>query len=259
MHSFQDILSNKKPSIFKKTLLLTCVVISTLILTSCQPTPNSLTIISLVPPKDFDVVLIINDDDETKSYKTSRAWEVYNRFSFLHYAKIEIENAVLRITAHGETFEINIDTEIVDGLLKTWNYHSVVMLNIQRKSIIYGISLSRSIFLISLRVCLFIAIMGILFYLFGYLKRRSWIAFTAISLPGEIFINFAINSVGVHPDRIRDVLIIVLCFGLPLLILKLVAMCIAINEHSRWKTILYVITVNFISLVLYPLWIFHLP
>ena len=230
-----------------------CIIIFLLLtLSSCSlPLPN-LTLVSIMPPRDFDSVLIINDNIEIPSHRTVAAWETYDTFWLQNFYQltedspigIEIKTAVLRVTAHGETFYININTEVLDSRYNT------VTLSIGNKSIMQGTPLRRDIPLISLRVILLLAVASGLFYLFGYRKKRSWIALYATCLPGAILISSMIVAGTTDPYRSTFPLFL-LYFNIPVLLLTSLAMCIAVSEHNRIKTSLYVATSNIINYVLY--------
>ena len=236
----------------KKCLFACILIFLLLIASSCSLPAPYLTLISIMPPKDFDSVLIINDNIEISSHKTKVAWEVYCVFwigEFYQppdepYTGKKVETAVLRVTAHGETFDININKEIFR------NNSDTIAIDIGNKSIMYGTPPSRDLFLVSLRVVLLLAVAIGVFYLFGYRKKRSWIALFAIRLPGAFLISCMIIATNVGPYRSTFPFFLPL-FGAPILLLTLIAMCIAINEHKRTKTALYVVTASFINYVIY--------
>jgi len=223
----------------KKIFLICLGLCFVFVLSSCTPPLPSITVITSMPPKDFDVVLIVNGETEFKVSESRVAWEVQFCFEYYgwkmeDYAKNGIEYAVLRITAHNETFEVDIDAACFD------DYHSVVTLNVKNKNITYGKPLGRSIFLVSLRSVLGLAAMGSLFYLFGYRKKRSWVSFAIINLPGEVFINILIDGTSIYREAQLWILGCALFYGIFVFAIKSIAMCIAVNEHKKLKTFLYV-------------------
>lgn len=231
-------------------------------LSSCQPPSESLTVRSVMPPSDFEIVMIINEEIEITGHKSRSLWEVNYYFEYEWSLPwddeaggiVVIETVELRVTAWGETFKINTGARILD------DFHSIVKLDIRNRAIEPGTSLSRSIFLVSLRLCLILAVAGALFYLFRYREKRSWIAFAIISLPGEFFINIFIDGANLYvPMGGLIVLLMILFLCGVNFILKLIAMCIAINEHRRLRTILYILTAHAVISVLYILLIAFLP
>ena len=117
-----------------KKWFFACIVICLVFLfSSCSGPMPHLTVISTISPSDFDSVLIINDSIEITSRRSSVAWETYDVFELSElykpldesYIGIGIETALLRVTAHSETFSINIDTEIFN------NHYNTIILNIR--------------------------------------------------------------------------------------------------------------------------------
>jgi hypothetical protein len=219
-----------------------------------------------MPPEDLHIVLIINDGIEIEGERFSAAWEVQYMFRDFYWHwdgdmvnELNIENAILRVTANGETFELNIDTEFLND---DSNNHSFIMLNVKDKTIAYRIALSRAIFLISLRVSFLLIVAGFLFYLFGYRKNRSWIVFAVISLPVEVVINILLNGTSKYYSNAVLITLLAFYFATPLFILKiiaLIAMCISINEHKKIRTVLYVSITTLINFCLLQVLALLLP
>jgi hypothetical protein len=241
-------------------------------LSSCVEAPPQLTVVSINPPGNFDAVLIINGDTEIPSRKSNAAWEAYYTFrlwghyeSFFHpnwdfgpnREHIEtyksIETAVLRVTEHGITFDIELNTEIFG------NRYSTATLNIKNRSVTDGTAYGRGIALFFIRVVPLLAVAGGLFYLFGYRKRRSWIAWGIAMLPGTIFINTLISIVGLSPWYREVVLPSILLLETPILLLKLIALCAAINELRRIRTAIYLLVSSGISIAMYVTAYMFLP
>jgi len=183
--------------------------------------------------------------------RSETVWEVWHRFEYCCcFGATNIKNATLRITADDETFEININTEVFR------DFNSIVTLDIGNRIIISGKVLSRSIFLISFRVVLLIAVAGILFCWFGYRKKSSWIAFAIISLFGELIINIFIDRYRIYPPWFFTGVF----FGWTVIfVLRAIAMRITINEYDKSKTFLYSFVSGCVNIFLIWLLITFLP
>ena len=137
--------------------------------------------------------------------------------------------------------------------------HSLVTLNHRNRTVMSGVPIARSIFLIWLRTGLLASIAGVMFYLFGYRKRRSWIAFAAACLPEIIFMNIYMNAPTPYPLWGFWTLIMIAIITVPVYVLKIIAMCIAINEQRRIKTFLYIYASEGVYGVFLLLWMLFLP
>jgi hypothetical protein len=105
--------------------------------------------------------------------------------------------------------------------------------------------LSRSILLVSMRIILTLAIEAIIFRLFGFRNKKSWIAFLIINLITQGALNIWLN--GFAP--LASYLVFTLIFGeILVFIAEIIAFSALIKEHRRWRILLYVITANLLSL-----------
>jgi len=105
--------------------------------------------------------------------------------------------------------------------------------------------LSRSILLVSLRVILTLIIEAIVFWLFVFRKKNSWLAFLIINLITQGALNIWLNS----SVPLASYLVFSLIFAeFFVFIAEIVLFLTLIKEHSRRRTVLYVIAANFLSL-----------
>lgn len=237
----------------KITLLVFITIIFVFMLSSCTMPPRPFTVISILPPRDYSCILIINGET-IQGVRSPRIWETHYRFHlpFDFYPPVGTDNqtAALRVTAHGETFDIEIDTEIFSP------FSIEVTLDTRNRTITQGVPVGRTIFLFSLRVIFFIALAGAIFYGLGYREKKSWIIFAATSLIHEILFIILTG---------RDTFLALLLrffFGTNLLLL--IAMCILVEEHRRKRNaglyaVLYALATNAVSFVWLSLWISYLP
>ena len=247
----------KKMSRAVKIALLTCAVAPLMfMLSSCTPPPESLTVIAIMPPRDFDVVLIANNQMEIRRTGRRLGWEVHHRFENCWCCDgMNARTLALRVTSRGEIFDINIDAEMLN------RHHSVIMLNHRDRTITSGIPQTRSTLLISLRIILITAVMAVIFYLFGYRKIRSWIAFTIIMLtsPWTIFINIIADGEFIFPTGIFSMVMMDWIVGSIVNMLQIAAMCIAINEkENKGMTMASVMTMHYARTFLFTLWMMFL-
>jgi hypothetical protein len=98
---------------------------------------------------------------------------------------------------------------------------------------------------VSLRIILTLIIEAIVFWLFGFRNKRSWIVFLIINLITQGALNIWLN--GAAP--LVSYLIFTLIFGEMLVfIAEIIVFLVLIKEHRPMRTLLFVITANFLSL-----------
>jgi hypothetical protein len=145
------------------------------------------------------------------------------------------------VTTGGKSFDVTID-------FPPEKYNNIYTLNLATETLTPGTSLSRNITLITLRVSLTLLIEGIVFFLFGYRTKRSWITFLAANLITQGFLNVWLSA---NPQPFNNYIIFNLIGGeILVFIIELIAFLVLVNEHPRWRTVLYVMAANFFSLLL---------
>jgi hypothetical protein len=98
---------------------------------------------------------------------------------------------------------------------------------------------------VSLRIALTLLIEGIVFWLFGFRNKRSWIVFLAINLITQGALNIWLN--GFLP--LGSYLVVSLVFGeILVFIAEIIVFLALVKEHRHRRTLLYVSTANFLSL-----------
>lgn len=109
-----------------------------------------------------------------------------------------------------------------------------------------GKQLSRSVVLVTLRIVLTLTIEAFVFYLLGYRHKKSWIAFLIINIITQGALNIWLNSF----TPIGSYIILSLIFGeVFVFIIEIIGFLIFVKEHRWIRTLLYVLTANFISLI----------
>ncbi|MEJ2740893.1 MAG: hypothetical protein P8105_13905, partial [Dehalococcoidia bacterium] len=91
-----------------------------------------------------------------------------------------------------------------------------------------------------------LAIEALVFYLFGYRKKRSWLIFLIANLLTQGALNIWLN---VTTTPLESYIIFSLITGELLVIaVELAGFLTFVKEHRRWRTALYVIVANLLSL-----------
>jgi hypothetical protein len=221
----------------KKILFLIILVIVMVCLNASLCSANSAeppSILIIVPNAPADLEISIGN---IKAGRTDKVIESY--FTF-YRSFLKSSDNTLKITTGGNSFEITLDTPLN-------SYNNVFTLDLKRQTLNPGKSLSRSITLISLRVALTLIIEGMVFFLFGFKKKKSWLIFLIINLITQGFLNFML---GQNANIMNSYLIFTLIAGeILVLIFEMIAFLFLVKEHGRLRTALYVIAANLLSLI----------
>lgn len=197
-------------------------------------------ILFIVPnaPDDMNVKLKLGDR-EYEAKVVDKIIEKYYIFysSDMMRNKPDIYNFI--VNTENESFEIE--------LAKPYKiFNNTYTLNLQDQTLTEGILLSRSIMLVAMRVVFTLIIEGVIFWIFGFRDKRSWIIFITINLITQGALNIWLNSNG----PIMSYIMLVLIFGeIFVFVVEIIVFIFFCNEHGRKKSVLYVITANLASLI----------
>jgi hypothetical protein len=197
--------------------------------------PPSLIILVNNPPKDLTIECISNDDKK-RSSSARVAWEGQYKFYFKKsYYKF-------KVTTGGESFECNLDVPLKE-------YNNVVTLDLKSQKFTLGKYPFRLVILVSLRVLLTLLIEGIIFWLFKYRQKRSWLVFFAMNLVTQGLLNIALNNANALTARYSFIFTLIIG-EIFVFSAEFIGFSIFIKEHKKSYTLNYVSTANFISLFL---------
>ena len=198
--------------------------------------PPSIVIIVPNAPKDLEIS-IGSIDTYKEAGKIDKFIETYYTF----YSRD------LKMTAD-YTFKINTgDINFDITLVKPVNYHNnIFTLDLDNQTLTPGKLLSRSVILISLRIILTLIIEAIIFWLYGFRQKKSWIAFLVINLLTQGALNIWLN--GFTP--LQSYLIFSLIFAeFFIFIAEILLFQVFINEQRKSDRVLYVLVANTLSLI----------
>lgn len=199
--------------------------------------PPSILIIVPDAPNDLEIEVLSNGK-YIKADKLDNTIEEYYTF-YLHELE-GLSKYKFKISTEESSFEIQLNRTLR-------RYSNIFTLDFKKQTLTSGKSLSRSITLVSLRITLTLIIEGLIFLLFGFRQKRSWIIFLVINLLTQGFLNIWLN--GFHP-MMTSYIFFNLIFGeLWVFLAESIGFSIFIKEHSRIRTISYVIFANFLSLI----------
>ena len=196
--------------------------------------PPSILIIVPGAPDDLEIRMgenILANRIEHKEFES-----LYTFYSY----QLKTADYVVTVTTGGKTFEIKLDAP-----LKTYN--NIYTLDLKNQKLTPGKSLSRSVSRVSIRVILTLIIEAIVFLLLGYRKKKSWLIFLIVNLLTQGILNIWLNG---YTPFVSSYLLFSLILGeLLVFIVEMIVFLVFIKEHRRWRTALFVIIANLLSLI----------
>lgn len=215
--------------------LMILILSTTALANSAQP--PSLVILVNNPPRDLSIILVSNGN-QSEARCRRVAWEGYYAF----YSKDIQTNGeyTFKVTTNGESFECTISSPLQ-------YYNNVFTLDIPNRELTPGTYPFRRVLLVSIRLLLTLLLEGIIFWLFSFKQKISWIIFLCVNLVTQGALNIWLNSGG---SLMPSYLIISLIIGeFFVFVAEMIAFPILIKEHSKIRSVIYAFIANFISLI----------
>lgn len=199
--------------------------------------PPSLVILVTNPPDDLSIVLVSNEN-QPEAIVRRVAWEGYYVF-YSRYMQAGGEYT-FKVTTNGESFNFTLG-----ALLQ--RYNNVVTLDLSNRELTPGKYPFRSVLLVSIRLLLTLLLEGIMFWLFRFRQKRSWLIFLAINLVTQGVLNIWLNSGG---SLMPIYLILSLFIGeVFVFAAEMIVFPIFIKEHKKSRILIYAFIANLISLI----------
>jgi hypothetical protein len=216
--------------------------------------PPSFTVIVSNPPEDLSLSLRLADKGKTEAIvlnKEQKAWETYYRF-FYHMSPIgndNLDGAVLIVQSNGKNFQCSLPAA-------TFNtYNNLLTLDMETENLTIGQPPLRVPLLVGMRIILTLVIEGVVFFLFGYRKKASWLAFFAINIVTQ----GALNAMLTGPS-LGSYWGLGFIFGeILVLAVELIAFICFVKEFGKGRAAVYTVAANAASLILGGLLITYLP
>jgi hypothetical protein len=197
--------------------------------------PPSILIIVPNAPDDLEISI----DPDNANIKASMRDKIIERYYVFYSADLKMaKDYYINISTGEDNFEILLEEPMK-------KYNNIYTLDLEDQTLTLGKSLSRSVLLISLRIILTLIIEAIVFWLFGFRKKNSWLAFLIINLITQGALNIWLN--GSVP--LASYLVFSLVFAeFFVFIAEIILFWALIKEHSPGRVLLYVIAANLLSL-----------
>lgn len=217
--------------------------------------PPCLTVVVVNAPDDLEISLHHTDGTEIEALRLNsfyRSWETYYRFYYDHtapYEKVGEQNIVLTAS----TAEGSFECVIAAGSLNSYN--NLFLLNPGDRTLTDGLYPGRYAIIVTIRVLTTLIMEGVIFFLFGYTEKKSWIRFLIINLITQAGVNIALA--GVSWDSY--VLLAYILVEIFVILTEMIAFPSAVREHGKLRAVVYALVANLISLYVGGLLISYMP
>lgn len=199
--------------------------------------PPSLVILVNNPPDDLSITMVSNQH-QPEAITRRVAWEGYYVF-YSNDMKVNSEYT-FKVTTGSKSFECSLDAPLNQ-------YNNVFTLDISKRALTNGTYPFRSAILVLIRLILTLLIEGIIFWLFQFRSKRSWIVFFIINIVTQGILNiWLVSGTSLMPSY----LILGLVFGeFFVFTVEMVGFNFLIKERKPSYRLLYAFMANFISLI----------
>ncbi|PHS32057.1 MAG: hypothetical protein COA82_09600 [Alkaliphilus sp.] len=218
-------------------LLIVVLMGSSLVCYGNAMEPPSIVIIVPNAPSDLEISIDANNE-YTKVYRLNRGVEAHYTFYLYDLKKTEKYSFLFKTA--DKTFEAVIDKPLE-------KYNNIFTLDLKKQTLTPGKLISRTIILVFLRVILTVIFEGLIFLLFGFRQKKSWIIFIIINLVTQGYLNIWLATSA--PFRGYGLIISMILAEAIILITELIVFLVFTKEHSRRRRALFVILANIISFI----------
>jgi hypothetical protein len=204
-------------------------------------------------PEDLTMEIEIPDleeEDYIRVQKIQKMWEQYFRI----YSHQSMENATLRVSSSEKSFTCPFPP-ISD--YNVYSYNTLMYLDFDAETLTVGQPAYREPLLIALRMSLTLIFEGLVFFLFGFRKKSSWIAFLIINLVTQGWLNISITSADIYSGGYMIIGFIL--YEALIFIAEAIALTAFVREHKWYRRLGLAFLANTVSLILGMLIISNLP
>lgn len=212
-----------------------------------------LTILVENPPAGLELSLTVESEGTQKTYPIEGErilWEGCYRFYNHLWSPWAAEDAaqptaVLEVDTGEESFSLPVEPQ---GFSFEGN---VVTLDLRNQRLLYDQPWWRQPLLVVLRVALTLALEGLIFYLWGYQEKRSWIIFLVVNLATQFGVNIAILCFLPAASRAYDAMWAkVLLYGpmeVLVILLEAIALPLLLKEQRKGTAVGCSVMANILS------------
>lgn len=226
---------NKNLAILLLTTIL-LIALSPICFANSSEPPSIIIVVPNAPPTLN--ISITTDGEELDGYMEKKFMETQFIFYSLEYkAGTEYSiNVFYRNT--NETILLGTDID---------SFYNIYELDYEDMTIEKGTSGYRVWLYTAIRIMLTLAFEAVIFFVFKFREKRSWLVFLIINLITQGVLNIWLGSFTLVNAYLILALVIVEVFVIQA---EIIGFLIFIKEHTKLKTVLYVILANIVSLFL---------
>jgi hypothetical protein len=216
-------------------LLLLLAFLNTQVCYANPVSPPSIVILVTNPPPD----LKITSDSIYVPGEFGKHTLLETSFYFYNDSHKPLTTVKFTVTTGGKTF-------IVEAQPK--GYISTFTLDLDDQTLKPGKSLSVFFVTTTFKVILTLITEGLLFYLFGFRKKKSWLVFLAINIVTQVALSIWLNILS-NPARIYSKNGKIIITEIIVIVVETIALILLTRERSILRTMLFVIAANILSLI----------
>lgn len=242
-----------------KHLKRTAILLAVLVLFLTMPLsvnansaePPGLIILVTGAPDDMTITLEVRTtpEEEIRVRQFTKLWEQQYHI-YYHLDMQSLETAVIRVESGEKNFTCPLPAETGR------TYRNVLTLDYEAQTLTKGQSPWRQPLLTALRITLTLLLEGLVFFLFGFRTKHSWIVFLAVNLLTQGWLNIVINGYAFSSGYW---FLIYLLMEIGILIAESIAFPALTREKKKWLCVLYAVAANVLSLILGSQLIGRLP
>lgn len=207
--------------------------------------PPHMTIVVINPPSDLKLSVRYTKDYVIETVLLTRsdiAWETKFYFKTLDFLDEQelYDNFVLIVVSKDYNFEVTLPDEITD------EFYPHYTLNLKAQTLYKGYPTWQMPVTASLRIVATILLECIMFFLFGYREKHSWLVFLVMNLITQGVLHLFIGILGEG----GGIIYIFWFSAIIVLIAEMIVLALTLDEQSRWKAVAYAFFGNLLSLIL---------
>ena len=208
-------------------------------------------------PGTYDHIegVLVVDSLVFKGWVNENKTESYIRF---YYGSIPDIDRLEKIDGSDAKFFITLENRqyMIQADIRGSGYNDLYTLDLKTLSLIKGKTFTRDATLVSIRVLSTLILEGLVFFLLGYRKRRTWMLFLITNLVTQGFLNIVINSD--NPQNVYMVFVLMI-IEIGIIVVEEIVLLLNINEGKKPKLFLAILSANLLSLFLGGWFIVNLP
>lgn len=234
--------------------------------------PPELTVVVMDPPEDLELSLMVCREGQEGSIAADAyhiAWEGYYLFRPWNFPdfwdrKAQDITMELLVETGGGSFAIPLDAQSREENTGRY-YNGLCVLDLQARTLTPDTPWWRQPVLVCLRVALTLLLEGLVFLLFGYRQRRSWLVFLAVNLVTQLGVNLAVLSLANPFFNLSEGAIalmfwfVYLPVELLVLVVEIVAFRLLLRERTKGRAAGAAFLANLLSWALGGLLLLILP